>query len=130
MSLSSARSGMRPSATARPPQNGSTSRRCVCARHNPSRRGTCHPLPPPHLKGGANNNAPGVYPLVQRQLSAIFFTEFTLTYGKPTSPLTSRVCLSVGPSTLAPPITPLVPTSLSISIVPSSPWLPSPLIST
>src|SRR5262245_62832249 len=52
MSLSSARCGSRPSATARPPQNGSTSRRSAWARHTVLRRGTCQRLPPAHFNGG------------------------------------------------------------------------------
>src|SRR5712692_1610686 len=52
MSLRSARSGPRPSVTARPPQNGSTRRRWACGRHNGSRYEICQRLPPAHLSGG------------------------------------------------------------------------------
>src|SRR5208282_3491347 len=52
MSLSSARRGISPSVTARPPQNGSTSRRVEWLCQIGRRYGTCHRLPPAHLSGG------------------------------------------------------------------------------
>ncbi len=51
-SLSSARCGMRPSATASPPQNGSTSRRSENGSQSGRRCGTSQRLPPAHFKGG------------------------------------------------------------------------------
>ena len=52
MSFSSAPLGRRPSATASPPQNGSTSRRCRVRLPRAARRcGTCQRLPPAHFSG-------------------------------------------------------------------------------
>jgi len=41
-----------PSATARPPQKGSTRRRCECGSQKGRKNGTCHRLPPAHFNGG------------------------------------------------------------------------------
>src|SRR5262245_2008857 len=63
MSFSSARSGISPSATASPPQNGSTRRRCAWLRQRRCSRGTCQRLPPAHFNGGfsADVCTPRVY---------------------------------------------------------------------
>ncbi len=60
MSLSRARLGRRPSATARPPAKGSTRRRSRCDAYISRRRGTNHRFPPAHFRGGGSGSRPAI----------------------------------------------------------------------
>src|SRR5579862_6873730 len=65
MSLSTARAGINPSTTARPPANGSTSLRCRSGSQYLRRCCTCQRLPPAHFSGGAT-----IFPPLDSAISA------------------------------------------------------------